>query len=379
MPFGERVQQALENETKPAEQLRAARASLLAHVTSEGGKPRVSQRRRWIAFAAVPATVALALGLAVDLLFFDAISFATPRGQRSVGDVLEGDRHTPLRVDFSEGSVVLLHRNSRARVLDTHASGARVLLERGTADVAITHRAGRGTRWRFEAGPFQVLVKGTQFEVAWQPESQALSIKMRTGSVELSGPCLKSPRTLERGATVRVSCTPETPPTAAAAKALATPEPAAVVTTPAAKGAALPAHKPAAATSFEARCETASLAELVSWANRERLAGSLARARTALLTLRRRFPEANESGTAAFTLGRMAFDQRGDYRDAAHWFQIYRSEQPNGALLGDAAGRLLEAYERQGRTAAAQAEAKAYLQRYPDGPYASRARRILGE
>jgi TolA-binding protein len=75
----------------------------------------------------------------------------------------------------------------------------------------------------------------------------------------------------------------------------------------------------------------------------------------------------------------MAFDQRAHYAEAARWFSAYLAEQPRGPLMGDAAGRLLEAHERDGNQAAARRAAKAYLRRFPDGPYAGQARRILGE
>ena len=53
---------------------------------------------------------------------------------------------------FSEGSSIVLERGGRLRVLSLESNGARVLVEKGAADVAIAHRRGPG-RWRFEAGP----------------------------------------------------------------------------------------------------------------------------------------------------------------------------------------------------------------------------------
>ncbi|HEX6245102.1 MAG TPA: hypothetical protein VFZ61_29475, partial [Polyangiales bacterium] len=94
---------------------------------------------------------------------------------------------------------------------------------------------------------------------------------------------------------------------------------------------------------------------------------------------RRRFPGSKEASTAAFTLGRMAFDQRARYADAARWFAVYLAEQPDGPLMGDARGRLLEAHQHLGNTAAARREAEGYLRRFPDGPYADQARRILAQ
>lgn len=363
MPLGERVQEALEIETQPAEQLRVVRVRLLEHVTTAGRDARRSAARG-LRFAALAAVAALALAFVVVQTWPRPISFVTASGERSTDDVLEAGDQQPLRVEFSEGSLMLLHEGSSARVLETRETGARVLLEHGVADVSIVPRRSRSARWRFEAGPFQVLVKGTQFELGWQPAAQALSLTMKTGSVELSGSCLPAPRLVERGASVRVSCAKAAPPAPAPSSPSAEPPAPEQITAP---------------PSFEASCESANKAELVAWANRERLAGRVARAHTALLALRRRFAGSNEAATAAFTLGRMAFDQRAHYAEAARWFSAYLAEQPRGPLMGDAAGRLLEAHERAGNRAAARDAAKAYLRRFPDGPYAGQARRILGE
>ena len=59
--------------------------------------------------------------------------------------------------------------------------------------------------------------------------------------------------------------------------------------------------------------------------------------------MRRRFPSSTAAGTAAFTLGRIVFEKQQDYYRAASWFETYLREQPNGPLMGDAFGRLMEA------------------------------------
>lgn len=383
--LGERVQAALEAETRPAEQLQLARAGLLARVTARAPQhgPRARTARRW----AIGLTATAAIGLAVAVATLRSaqapLSFETSLGERAVGDELESSASAPVRVTFSEGTHLLLRRGARARVLDTEPRGARVLLEGGALDVAVVHR--EKTRWLFEAGPFHVLVTGTAFELGWEPAQQQLSLLMKSGTVELSGACLPAPRRVERGASLRLSCAQPTPPRAASAESSPSAENAALGATPAAAPSATgTAIRPAraasaAAPSFEASCETASKVELVSWANRERLAGRIASARSALLALRKRFAGSSEAATAAFTLGRMAFEQQADYGQAASWFASYLAEQPNGPLMGDAAGRLIEAHERRGDKLAAGHAAEAYLRRFPDGPYASKARRILGE
>jgi transmembrane sensor len=380
--LGERIQEALEVETRPAEQLRVARSGLMDRVTNgRSRRPKSATRLRY-AGAAVFGTFALAA--AVMLLWPRPITFVTDaRDGAEVGDVLEARHERRLRVAFSEGSVMSLRAGARARVLGSEASGARVLLEGGVADVSIAHPVGRAVRWRFEAGPFVVLVKGTRFELDWQPTIQALSLTMKEGAVELSGACLPAARLVERGATLRVSCakTPLSPTVATAARAASADSATLAAKQAGTPGASEPppvAHKKAP-QSFEAACAGASKTDLLALANRERLAGRVARARTALLALRQRFPGSLEAGTAAFMLGRMAFDQRADYAEAARYFTSYLAEQPSGPLMGDAAGRLLEAHERQGQKEAARRDAEAYLSRFPDGPYANRARRILAE
>ena len=95
--------------------------------------------------------------------------------------------------------------------------------------------------------------------------------------------------------------------------------------------------------------------------------------------LRNRFPDSISAATAAFALGGIAFERRVDYSEAARWFATYLDEQPSGALMGDATGRLMEARHRAGDTLAARRDAQRYLQRFPSGPYAATASGILAE
>src|SRR5262249_26254030 len=162
--------------------------------------------RRWSFALAGAAALGLAATAVIALRRADEapLAFETGAGAGSVGDVLQAAPAASLPVRFGEGSRLLLHRGARARVLEARPRGARVLLESGALDVAIVHRA--QTRWLFEAGPFRVLVKGTEFELGWEPAQQQLSLHMKSGTVELSGACLGASRLVERGASVRLSC-----------------------------------------------------------------------------------------------------------------------------------------------------------------------------
>lgn len=412
--IGDTIREALETETDSPDAIRVARAELLHHVTTFA-KPR----SRWASIALRPMRVGALVAvfsatIAVWLWFGRAISFAV--GERAaagrIGDVVQAEGVEPLPLRFSEGSSVVLRGGSRARVLSADAGGARVLLENGEAEVAITHRTARATRWSFEAGSFHVLVTGTKFKVAWNAASQALSLATKEGSVLVSAPCLNAPRAVSAGSSVELTCGPKplaaAAPRAGSAAPSASPEKGAgaPIVAPALaravprvrvdegehgaqnvdafrealrKGQLAEALRAAEAAGFKSVCERANPEELLALADAARLSGSAGRAGETLLALRRRFPRAPESATAAFALGRIAFDQRADYAEAARWFQAYLDQQPNGPLLGDAAGRLLQARARGADRAAARSEAERYLARFPAGPYAAEARKILSE
>ena len=402
--IGETIQEALESEAESAEPIRIARAQLLRHVT-------VGDRQRNFSIGATIAahpwrtlglTGALLTVLGAWLWLGPTVSFDV--GTRAVagrlGDVVQAQGAEPMPLRFSEGSTIVLREGGRARVLTADGAGARVLLENGEADVAIAHRTRRATRWSFEAGPFHVLVTGTKFKVAWNSMNQALALATKEGSVLVSAPCLDAPRVVSAGHSVQLSCrkpssAPEPEPEPAAAPAASLPAPsverAAVAVIPAPRaseegwreplraGRLAEALRAAEGSGFTQVCERATGAELLALADAARLSGSAARATTALLALRRRFSRSGEAATAAFALGRIAFDQRADYADAARWFKAYLEQLPNGPLMGDAAGRLMEARFRQGDREGARGEAQRYLTRFPVGPYASQARKILSE
>ena len=126
-------------------------------------------------------------------------------------------------------------------------------------------------------------------------------------------------------------------------------------------------------------CATANQADLLGLADAARLSGRTGPAIVALAVLRERFPNTSSASTAAFALGRIAFERRANYFDAAHWFATYLEEAPSGPLMGDAAGRLIEARYRAGDRSGARRDAERYLHRFPRGPYAKTASEILAE
>ena len=409
---GKKIRSALDDEGNAAEELRAERKRLVDTVASRNvrqargrGLAFLPGRRGIFAGAVIAAAAGVLIWLQMPISF--QIGASAQAGAAAVkgrlGDVVEAGDSSSTAVSFSEGSSILLDKRSRLRVLSVESNGARVLIESGRADVAIAHRA-RKPRWRFEAGPVAIAVTGTKFRVDWNPKDMTFGLELSEGSVIVSGDCLPGPRTVTGGGSLKLSC----PPSGAAAAAMvasADVTPSIADEKPALEAPARPAAaarreakvdneswqalvaaghygdglRAAERAGFSRVCRTADSAELLALADAARLSGRTARAVEALLVLRQRFPGSLNAATAAFALGRVAFERRGDYSESARWFSTYLDEQPSGPLMGDAVGRLMEARHRGGERAAARRDAERYLQRFPEGPYAGTARAILFE
>lgn len=313
----------------------------------------------------------------------------------------EGEE-TPLR--FSDGSSVLLEGGSRARVVDVDAQGARFELGRGRAIVSVTHRA--ASRWVFEAGPYQVLVKGTQFNLAWDARIERFELVMRDGAVQVTGPLLAEPMAIVAGQTLVLQ-----PPakTASVSEPSSAPMPGfangTLLAEPDTTGSPDPGAEPgssqgkggpasltwselarskrhreavdaAEAAGFSGICASAGGGDLLLLADSARFAGKGARAAEAYDALIRRFPGSSEAGRATFMLGLMA-SQSGNRLAALRWFERYLQQYPSGPFTREAMGRLLEAYHAAGDTSGARSVAQRYLATYPSGPHAKLAESVL--
>jgi TolA-binding protein len=128
---------------------------------------------------------------------------------------------------------------------------------------------------------------------------------------------------------------------------------------------------------FARLCESASAPDLLLLGDAARLSGRPDRATLALQSLRNRFPSDSRRAAAAFALGKVAFDQRRTYSEAAKWFSTSLQEQPNGSLSREASGRLIEALRNAGDLVGAERAARSYLSKYPEGPHATVARAVL--
>jgi transmembrane sensor len=380
----------------------------------------------------VAATIAVAACVALFVMGThepEALTFRVG-DQGRVGEVdawLEASTERGLPLRFSDGTEVRLAPSARARVTRVEATGATVRMESGRANLSVRKR--KNAAWHVSLGPFRVDVTGTRFDVDWDPVSDKLFLQMHEGSVVVSGCAFGSGRPVVAGETARASCrdvqleistrsrtsrandqesasrsgVPHNGAHEAADVGLTSaddrsaPSAAGASNAPAAASGATPrtaladwhqlvrsgrhreALDAAEAAGFSSECAKASAADLVALGDAARYTGRLDRAGEAYRAVRARFPGHERAAVAAFAMGRIAFDQRADFADAARWFRTYLAEQPGGRLDRDALGRLMESLSRQGDTGGARSEATRYLERYPTGPHAEMARRLTAD
>jgi TolA-binding protein len=313
----------------------------------------------------------------------------------------------PVRLSFSDGTLVTLDSSTRAHVVSLRQHGAQIALENGSLEANVVHTG--LSAWSLSAGPFSVRVTGTKFSLSWDPDHERFSIHVTQGSVAVAGSVIGAERPVCAGETLVVSVPDrrlqlsndqpaaasqqsateiEAPaasalPNAAEASSASPPaEPSARSSSPSAwrklalQGELREAYASADVAGFEHTCEAANAADLLLLGDAARLARRPDRVIAALLQLRRRFPKDPRSAAAAFMLGKVVFERGGSDRSAATWFATSLREQPNGALAREAAGRLIEALQRAGDNAGAERAAKDYLTLCPSGPHAALARSL---
>ena len=164
--------------------------------------------RRPVRWAAAGVLVAAAAACA--LLFFARKSLrpiefevegtAGP-GHESAWISAPADHALPVR--FSDGSRVDLQDGARARVTRLERTGAELSVEKGRVAVAVVPRP--SNRWRIDLGPFAVEVKGTRFDVEWNPDTERFKLTMHEGRVVVRG-CAIGTRSFDAGDTLEVSC-----------------------------------------------------------------------------------------------------------------------------------------------------------------------------
>jgi hypothetical protein len=367
--------------------------------------PRSGVGWRW----GLPAAAALGVVAALAVLFAlrgsGRLTFRVNGADGRV-DAWVAAGEKPVALAFSDGTEVRLERAARARVVGVTSEGARIALESGELRANVVHTG--KSAWFLVAGPITVHVTGTSFDMRWDPARERFAIAVSEGSVRVSASNAGTEHAVKAGERLFVSL-PDNRYELNGAKEepLAAPGPSAVVaerveppakvssapsssvtpqsTPPAAldwralleRGELRAAFASADNAGFQQVCEVASAAQLLALGDAARVSNRTDRVSEALLSLRRRFPRDTRSAAAAFALGKVAFDQKRSYSEAANWFATSIREQPNGSLAREAAGRYMEARRASGDRSAAEKAAREYLSRYPDGPHAKLARSLL--
>jgi TolA-binding protein len=358
-------------------------------------EPRRSWAPGWVAGAAALAGAGALVAALLVTSGDPAITFEVAGGTVAEDGRVVAAEGTKIR--FSDGSVAALERGSEAQVEKLTEHGAAVVLKRGSMRVSIAKKP--QAAWTVAAGPYDVQVTGTAFDVSWSSQTQAFDLRMQSGAVIVTGPLALSGIPLRAGqrmfggvaeGRLTVEGGSSAPPPGPAAG----PEPAPAPAAPAANAAA-PAARPSsephawtrqvAQGKFNAVLEEAeqrgldrtlaggSLEELAALADAARYAGRGAIAKRVLLAERQRFPSSASARDAAFFLGRLAEDSGGG---AIEWYERYVSESPRGPYASQAFGRKMMLLYKQRGAAAAEPVAQEYLRRFPNGPYAAAARKI---
>ena len=359
-------------------------------------------------FVAVLAAACLAPLLWIGLHPEPRLSYRISDGLLSDGNSIVGQAATS--VAFSDGSQLKLTNGARARIGEVTAHGARLDLVDGEVSVDIVKAPGNA--WSVQAGPYQVQVIGTAFDVRWSKELHRIEVDLHRGSVSVSGPRIDGQLRLQSGQ--RLTGTPDAPSVVTRSEPPALPAPASMGQTAKAEpDPGPPSDAPPVAdlsgTSIERRDPTAAAGpmswsrlvaqgdfqrvldaaqkrgldnvlasgtqtELAALADAARYGRNTQLARRALLAERKRFPGAAAARGAAFFLGGIEADGSAA---ALGWYETYLAESPAGPYAPQALGRRMMLVHRRGGFAASAPLAREYLKRFAQGPYASAAHKIL--
>lgn len=353
-----------------------------------------------IAFGlALAAAALLVLGFRAD----SQLSFEL-RGGHARGGVIEAERGEAT-VALSDGSSILAENRTKFSVDVVGRNAALTRLVSGTLHVRVAHND--DTSYRFIAGPYEVRVVGTEFDLAWDPSGSGFLLSMSKGEVRLVEPGGKL-RTLKSGETLQLPGLAQALASAPTA-GQRTAEPMTAPSSPDANGAAPlpspadPAPAPRAAhdgqspPSWDALVAKGQFADVVREAETlgidsvterrgpsdlkalgqaARYVGKRALSLRAFSALRERNRGTDAARQAAFFLARLQ-EEQGNQAEALRWLGTYVSEAPRGVYAAEAYGRRLNLTERLRGQAAAVPLAREYLERFPQGAYAQTARALV--
>ncbi len=165
----------------------------------------------WLKLSVVAAALVGVFALKEAVFWKPPLSFTIGTSSESgvLRDWEDAPEDAPLPIHFSDGTLVELQPNARARVVGVGRAGADVVIESGRAqvDVAPAHfRVPGESPWRLSLGPFSVEAMGTRFDVEWDPRSDNFELDLHEGSVTVSGCERDRSITVVAGQGVRASC-----------------------------------------------------------------------------------------------------------------------------------------------------------------------------
>jgi hypothetical protein len=352
---------------------------------------RLSPRRL---IPAIAAAAVLAWVLSLWLLPTRLLEYTVEGGKLDQGVLRTFDGSA--RVRFSDESAIFANPRTHLQLEVVGERAALARLVKGDLRVAVHHT--RDTDFRFLAGPYEVRVVGTKFDLAWDPDLAALSLVMKEGKVRVVGPnafdrVLTAGERLDLGRSKQppaaaAATEPEVSSNAPPARLAGRPEPPAPVgTTVGTSASRLSWTSLVSAGKFEDVVREAQ-ADGLGKTHAERSAVDLralaqaasytGRADVAIKTwnvIRTRF-RGRSAEQAAFFLGRI-YDQHGKPGEALTWLRTYLREAPRGVYASEALGGVLTLVRRTEGNAAARPLARSYLERFPKGSYAAAARAVL--
>jgi TolA-binding protein len=382
--------------------------------------PNKTRPRRFVRWSLAGATVALCTLIALQVASVyrkrwsagepPTLAYRIDGGSVLEGGYLRESGHAGMNVVFNEGSRLTLASGTRSRLQVVDRDGAHVAIERGRGSFQVTHKSNR--RWLVDVGPFLVTVTGTVFTVSWDPVSEEFDLRLREGSVVVSGPVSAGEIALRAGqrlvanlAKVQTVITEETPEQASSEPPSA---PLAPTVTPPGLQPPAPATSPTPVASpvaklagdrqwsrklargqwdrilqdanrmgVEATLSEASSEDLFALANAARYRHRSDLARSALLAERRRFPGSPRALEATYLLGRVEEARETGTAQALAWYDDYLTRAPTGPLVGEALGRKMTLTDKLEGPARARSLAEEYLRRFPKGNYAGSARELL--
>ncbi len=354
-----------------------ARSTVTAEIEARlfsGRLPRAEPPRRFslrLGFgvgAVAVAAVAIALGWPVTPVSFTIAE----EGTGNLGAPIVAGSEQKL-VAFSEGTTLAIRPRAHARVIRARANGADVTIDEGTVGASVTPR--KAGRWVFRAGPYEVVVTGTRFDLTWDAAARRLTVAMREGRVIVSGGILPAPREVRAGEVLTAG---EQGPAVVAARAQSVSAvvpavvPAVVVdqAPPEAPRAADPGRQPVRAAAAHAQDLNSPAGALFARADGVRLAGDERQAVVLFERVAKEFPADRLAGLAAFAAGRLRLLRLDDPRGALVDLQRARRRGLGAALAEDCQARIVEALGRLGDHAGCAHERAQYLAAFPQGTHA---------